>query len=86
MGNLIYVLDAHFSVEIEVKTYMTVNGRNISSRQLEVLSAINRLGSKTAAAKELGISPPVVQRYMAQMEDVAETRLMASPPNGTELT
>ena len=86
MGNLIYVLDAHFSVEIEVKTYMTVNGRNISSRQLEVLSAINRLGSKTAAAKELGISPPVVQRYMAQMEDVAETRLMASTPNGTELT
>ena len=86
MGNLIYVLDAHFSVEIEVKTYMTVNGRNISSRQLEVLSAINRLGSKTAAAKELGISPPVVQRYMAQMEDVAETRLMASTPNGTDLT
>ncbi len=74
------------AVEIEVRTYMTVNGRNISTRQLEVLSAINKFGSKTAAAKELGISPPVVQRYMAQMEDVAGTRLMASTPNGTELT
>ncbi len=73
-------------MEIEVKTYMVVNGRNISSRQLEVLAAINRLGSKTAAAKELGISPPVVHRYMVQMEDVAGTRLMASTPNGTELT
>ena len=86
MGNLIYLLDTHFTVEVEVKTYMAVNGRNISTRQLEVLSAINRLGSKTAAAKELGISPPVVQRYMAQMEEVAGTRLMASTPNGTELT
>ncbi len=73
-------------MEIEVKTYMVVNGRNISSRQLEVLAAVNRLGSKTAAARELGISPPVVHRYMVQMEEVAGTRLMASTPNGTELT
>jgi len=73
-------------VEIEVKTYMAVNGNNISSRQLEVLAAINRLGSKTAAAKELGISPPVVHRYMAAMEEAAGIHLMLSTPNGTELT
>lgn len=73
-------------MEIEVKTYMSVNGSNISSRQLEVLSAIKRLGSKTAAAKELGISPPVVHRYMAAMEEAAGTRLMLSTATGTELT
>lgn len=73
-------------MEIEVKTYMVVNGNTISARQLEVLAAINRLGSKTAAAKELGISPPVVHKYMAAMEEAAGTHLMLSTPNGTELT
>ena len=73
-------------MEIEVKTYMVVNGNNISARQLEVLAAINRLGSKTAAAKELGISPPVVHKYMAAMEEAAGVHLMLSTPNGTELT
>ena len=73
-------------MEIEVKAYMVVNGGTISSRQLEVLEAINRYGSKTAAARELGISPPVVHKYMAAMEEVAGTHLMLSTPNGTELT
>ena len=73
-------------MEIEVRTYMVVNGNNISYRQLEVLAAINKHGSKTAAAKELGISPPVVHRYMEAMEEAAGTHLMLSTPNGTELT
>ncbi len=73
-------------MEIEVRTYMVVNGNTISSRQLEVLAAINRYGSKTAAAKELGISPPVVHKYMVAMEEAAGTHLMLSTPNGTELT
>ena len=73
-------------MEIEVKTFMVINGNNISSRQLEVLSAIKRYGSKTAAAKALGISPPVVHKYMAAMEESIGTRLMASTATGTELT
>lgn len=73
-------------MEIEIKTSMVVNGNNISARQLEVLSAISASGSKTAAAKMLGISVPVVHKYMASMEEAAGVRLMASTPNGTELT
>ncbi len=73
-------------MELEVKTYMVVNGKNISSRQLEVLAAVNKYGSKTAAAKELGISPPVVHKYMVAMEKSTGTHLMLSTPNGTELT
>lgn len=80
------VCDHCMYVEIEVRTYMTVNGSNITSRQLEVLAAIDRFGSKTAAAKELGISPPVVHKYMVAMEKVCGEHLMLSTPNGTELT
>ena len=78
--------DRYRSVELEVKTYMSVGGNNISSRQLEVLSAIRKYGSKTAAAKALGISPPVVHKYMAAMEKVVGVPLMASTATGTELT
>lgn len=73
-------------MDIEIKTYMVVNGNNISSRQLEVLDAVRRCGSKTAAAKELGISAPVVHKYIASMEEACGSKLIASTPNGTELT
>ena len=71
---------------IEVKTTIVIDGKNISPRQLEVLSAIRTYGSKTAAARALGISTPVVHRYMAAMEEATGTRLMASTATGTELT
>ena len=73
-------------VEIEIRNYMVINGNTVSSRQIEVLTAIRKYGSKTAAAKELGISPPVVHKYMAAMEEAVGMRLMASTATGTELT
>lgn len=73
-------------MDIEIKTYMIVNGHNVSNRQLEVLRAISSEGSKTAAARKLGISVPVVHRYMAAVENAIGHRLMASTPTGTELT
>ena len=73
-------------MDLEVKTYMIIDGNTVSSRQLEVLSAIRRYGSKTAAARALGISVPVVHKYMAALEGSTGTRLMASTATGTELT
>ncbi len=73
-------------MEIEIRNHMVIDGKNISSRQLEVLSAIKEYGSKTAAAKALGISVPVVHRYMVAMEEAAGVPLMASTATGTELT
>ena len=65
---------------------MLVDGNSISSRQFEVLSAVKEHGSKTAAAKALGISVPVVHRYLAAMEEAAGVKLTASTATGTELT
>ena len=73
-------------MEIEVRNYMVVDGKTISSRQLEVLAAIRKYGSKTAAARALGISVPVVHKYMAAMEESFGSTLMASTATGTELT
>ena len=73
-------------MEIEIRNYMVINGNTISSRQIEVLTAIKKYGSKTAAAKALGISPPVVHKYMAAMEETVGMKLMASTATGTELT
>ena len=73
-------------MDIEIKTSMVINAQNVTTRQLEVLEAIHRTGSKTAAARALGISTPVVHRYMASMEETTGMVLMESTPTGTELT
>jgi molybdate transport repressor ModE-like protein len=73
-------------VEVEVRISLVVNGKGISARQLEVLAAVRDEGSKTAAAKKLGLSVPVVHKYMAAMEETVGLKLMASTPTGTELT
>ena len=83
---IIYPAGHASTVEIEVKNYMIVDGKTISSRQLEVLAAIRKYGSKTAAARALGISVPVVHKYMAAMEESFGSTLMASTATGTELT
>lgn len=73
-------------MDVEFKVYVIVNGNKVSSRQLEVLSLIKKYGSKTAAARALGISIPVVHRYMALMENTVGAKLMISTPIGTKLT
>lgn len=73
-------------MEIEVKTSMVINGKTVTNRQLEVFAMVAECGSKTAAAKKLKLSVPVVHNYMVSFEKAAATKLMASTPRGTELT
>jgi len=72
-------------VEIKVRTEQTVNGRLVTNRQLETLAAVARAGSKTAAAKALGISVPVVHRYISAIEEAAGSPITVSTPAGTRL-
>lgn len=73
-------------MEIEVKPSIWIDGKQITYRQLEVFAAVAECGSKTAAAKKLNLSVPVVHNYMVSFEKVAGCKLMASTPRGTELT
>ncbi|MGE4577688.1 MAG: LysR family transcriptional regulator, partial [Candidatus Methanomethylophilaceae archaeon] len=73
-------------MDIRTETYQVINGKTVTNRQLEVLSAVRRSGSMTAAAAELGISVPVVHKYVSQVEAAAGIPVTVSTPAGTRLT
>jgi len=73
-------------MHIDVSISLKVNDTNITARQIEVLEAVGREGSKTAAAKKLGLSVPVVHRYISSVEGNIGVKLIVSTPSGTKLT
>ena len=72
-------------MDISVRTEQVINGQAVTNRQLETLAAVARTGSKTAAAKALGISVPVVHRYVQSIEDAVGSPITISTPAGTKL-
>lgn len=73
-------------VKVEARTEIVVNGESITHRQLEALDAVARTGSMSAAAKEMGVSVPVVHRYISNIESAAREPVTQSTPSGTTLT
>ncbi len=73
-------------MEIRVRTEQIINGQGVTNRQLEALIAVAKTGSMTAAARELGISVPVVHRYISNIESAAGVPVTVSTPSGTSLT
>ena len=73
-------------MNIEVHTSQTVNGKSVTKRQLEALLAVQETGSQTAAAKRLGISVPVLHKYIGLIEDAAGAPVLKSTPAGSMLT
>lgn len=73
-------------MEIRTETYQVINGNTVTNRQLEVLSAVGKYGSMTAAATALEISVPVVHKYVSQIEKAAGVPISESTPMGTRLT
>lgn len=73
-------------MEIRVRTEMLVNGQVVTNRQLSVLCEVDAAGSMTGAAERLGISVPVVHRYIANIEAAAGVPVTRSTPAGTTLT
>ena len=65
---------------------LEVNGVDLTSHQLEVIYAIYCHGSQRSAARSLGIAPPVLNRYVRQIEAKTELKLVTSTLTGTVLT
>ena len=76
----------YLCVEISTEISQRVNGHRVTRRQIEALMAVRSEGSKTAAARKLGISVPVLHRYIASIEDGTGTRMIVSTPNGSSMT
>ena len=72
-------------MDIIVRTEQIINGHLVTNRQLETLAAVANTGSKTAAAKKLGISVPVVHRYILAIEEAVGSPITISTPAGTKL-
>lgn len=73
-------------MQISVQSSQTVNGRPVTARQLEALLTVQDTGSQTAAARQLGISVPVIHKYLASIEDAAGTPILKTTPAGSKLT
>jgi molybdate transport repressor ModE-like protein len=73
-------------MRIEPSISLLINGRAVTARQLEVLVAIEEEGSQNRAAERMGISTPVLHRYLGQLEERSEVPLTTTSSRGTRLT
>lgn len=71
--------------DIEPSVALLVGGRRLTTRQLEVLSAVHKEGSQNRAAALLGISTSVLHRYISQAEGKVGRALVVTSPGGSEL-
>ncbi|MBM4237854.1 MAG: LysR family transcriptional regulator, partial [Euryarchaeota archaeon] len=73
-------------MEIEPSISLVVNGELVSLHHLEVLRAVYEEGSQKKAAERLGISTPVLHRYLRRVEERVGTKTLIASPTGTRLT
>ena len=73
-------------MKLEARTELVINGDSVTHRQLEALESVSRNGSMSAAAKEMGVSVPVVHRYIGNIEAAVGEPVTKSTPSGTVLT
>ena len=72
-------------LRLEPSVALVVAGKRLTPRQLEVLKAVYEEGSQNKAAQRLGISTPVLHRYLAQIEGKIGAPLTSAGPTGTRL-
>ncbi len=72
-------------LKLEPAMVLKVEGRTLTARQLEVLRAVLEEGSQNQAARKLGISTPVLNRYIGQIEAKVGATLHTATPRGTVL-
>jgi DNA-binding transcriptional LysR family regulator len=73
-------------MRLEATPSLSVNGVELTRRQLEALCALSEEGSQKAAAHRLGISVPVLHRYVHEAQRRARVPLIETGPAGTRLT
>ncbi|MBQ8372950.1 MAG: LysR family transcriptional regulator [Candidatus Methanomethylophilaceae archaeon] len=73
-------------MDIKVQSSQVINGKTVTTRQLEALLAVQETGSQSAAARRLGISVPVLHKYISFIEEAAGAPVLRSTPAGSVLT
>ena len=73
-------------MQISVQSSQVINGRTVTVRQLEALMAVQETHSQTAAARKLGISVPVLHKYISVIEEAAGEPILKTTSAGSLLT
>lgn len=72
--------------DVKPRVVFVSDGQEITHRQMEALAALNAKGSMKSAAGSLGISTPVLHKYVREVEEKAGESLIVSTSKGSRLT
>lgn len=73
-------------LKLEPSVTLRVGNVVLTERQLQVIQAVHEEGSQNRAARKLGMSTPVLNRYLSQIEAKVGARLVQATPRGTRLS
>jgi len=73
-------------LRIDLLPKLLVNGKEISERRIQILKKVEEKKSQVKAASALGITPPVLNRAIKQMEDKLGIKLVEKGIRGSFLT
>ncbi|MBR4503768.1 MAG: LysR family transcriptional regulator [Candidatus Methanomethylophilaceae archaeon] len=73
-------------MDIKAQVSLEINGTLVTFRQLEALLAVQDYGSQASAARKLGISAPVLNKYISSISAAAGADVLKTTPSGSVLT
>jgi molybdenum-dependent DNA-binding transcriptional regulator ModE len=73
-------------VDARPRVIFVADGKEITHRQMEALAMLNDKGSMKKAAAALGISTPVLHKYVHEAEEKADEGLVITTSRGSKLT
>jgi len=73
-------------VDARPRVVFVSEGQEITHRQMEALAALHEKGTMKKAAEQLGLSTPVLHKYVREVEEKAGASLVASTSKGSKLT
>ncbi|MBR4227317.1 MAG: LysR family transcriptional regulator [Candidatus Methanomethylophilaceae archaeon] len=73
-------------MDIKAEISLEVNGTLVTARQIEALLAVQDTGSQASAARRLGISAPVLNKYISAISAAAGADVLRTTPAGSALT
>ena len=73
-------------MDITIENSQVINGKTVTARQIEALMAVEETGSQTSAAKKLGISVPVLHKYISNIEEAVGGPVLKTTPAGSVVT
>lgn len=72
--------------DLRPRIVFVTDGQEITHRQMEALAALHENGAMTRAAVALGISTPVIHKYIHEIEEKADSELIRTTSKGSKLT